>query len=345
MKMMMFRTFTQTGMSKSESRKITDNCLSIVVPCYNEEEMLPTTVDVLTGLIDEMISDGRVSERSFVLFVNDGSKDRTLPMLREFAKNRSHVCFVTLSANRGHQSALIAGLMEAKKYADMMISIDADLQDDVNVIPDMVDKYLNGADIVYGVRSGRKSDSFFKRTTAQMFYKLLALMGVKTVYNHADFRLMSRRAVEALSEYREKNLYIRGIIPQLGFITDEVSYERKARTAGESKYPLRKMLALALNGITSFSTKPLQMITSIGIIVLVTCFIAAVYAFVSYFTNDVERGWTSLILSIWFLGGVQLLSLGVIGEYIGKIYAEVKNRPLYFIEDRDMSSADGTDRD
>ncbi len=345
MKMMMFRTFTQTGMSKSESRKITDNCLSIVVPCYNEEEMLPTTVDVLTGLIDEMISDGRVSERSFVLFVNDGSKDRTLPMLREFAKNRSHVCFVTLSANRGHQSALIAGLMEAKKYADMMISIDADLQDDVNVIPDMVDKYLNGADIVYGVRSGRKSDSFFKRTTAQMFYKLLALMGVKTVYNHADFRLMSRRAVEALSEYREKNLYIRGIIPQLGFITDEVSYERKARTAGESKYPLRKMLALALNGITSFSTKPLQMITSIGIIVLVTCFIAAVYAFVSYFTNDVERGWTSLILSIWFLGGVQLLSLGVIGEYIGKIYAEVKNRPLYFIEDSDMSSADGTDRD
>ncbi len=343
--MMMFRTFTQTGMSKSESRKITDNCLSIVVPCYNEEEMLPTTVDVLTGLIDEMISDGRVSERSFVLFVNDGSKDRTLPMLREFAKNRSHVCFVTLSANRGHQSALIAGLMEAKKYADMMISIDADLQDDVNVIPDMVDKYLNGADIVYGVRSGRKSDSFFKRTTAQMFYKLLALMGVKTVYNHADFRLMSRRAVEALSEYREKNLYIRGIIPQLGFITDEVSYERKARTAGESKYPLRKMLALALNGITSFSTKPLQMITSIGIIVLVTCFIAAVYAFVSYFTNDVERGWTSLILSIWFLGGVQLLSLGVIGEYIGKIYAEVKNRPLYFIEDSDMSSADGTDRD
>ncbi|MCR5596965.1 MAG: glycosyltransferase family 2 protein [Lachnospiraceae bacterium] len=332
-------------MSKSESRKITDNCLSIVVPCYNEEEMLPTTVDVLTGLIDEMISDGRVSERSFVLFVNDGSKDRTLPMLREFAKNRSHVCFVTLSANRGHQSALIAGLMEAKKYADMMISIDADLQDDVNVIPDMVDKYLNGADIVYGVRSGRKSDSFFKRTTAQMFYKLLALMGVKTVYNHADFRLMSRRAVEALSEYREKNLYIRGIIPQLGFITDEVSYERKARTAGESKYPLRKMLALALNGITSFSTKPLQMITSIGIIVLVTCFIAAVYAFVSYFTNDVERGWTSLILSIWFLGGVQLLSLGVIGEYIGKIYAEVKNRPLYFIEDSDMSSADGTDRD
>ena len=345
MKMMMFRTFTQTGMSKSESRKITDNCLSIVVPCYNEEEMLPTTVDVLTGLIDEMISDGRVSERSFVLFVNDGSKDRTLPMLREFAKNRSHVCFVTLSANRGHQSALIAGLMEAKKYSDMMISIDADLQDDVNVIPDMVDKYLNGADIVYGVRSGRKSDSFFKRTTAQMFYKLLALMGVKTVYNHADFRLMSRRAVEALSEYREKNLYIRGIIPQLGFITDEVSYERKARTAGESKYPLRKMLALALNGITSFSTKPLQMITSVGIIVLVTCFIAAVYAFVSYFTNDVERGWTSLILSIWFLGGVQLLSLGVIGEYIGKIYAEVKNRPLYFIEDSDMSSADGTDRD
>ena len=343
--MMMFRTFTQTGMSKSESRKITDNCLSIVVPCYNEEEMLPTTVDVLTGLIDEMISDGRVSERSFVLFVNDGSKDRTLPMLREFAKNRSHVCFVTLSANRGHQSALIAGLMEAKKYSDMMISIDADLQDDVNVIPDMVDKYLNGADIVYGVRSGRKSDSFFKRTTAQMFYKLLALMGVKTVYNHADFRLMSRRAVEALSEYREKNLYIRGIIPQLGFITDEVSYERKARSAGESKYPLRKMLALALNGITSFSTKPLQMITSIGIIVLVTCFIAAVYAFVSYFTNDVERGWTSLILSIWFLGGVQLLSLGVIGEYIGKIYAEVKNRPLYFIEDSDMSSADGTDRD
>lgn len=343
--MMMFRTFTQTGMSKIESRKITDNCLSIVVPCYNEEEMLPTTVDVLTGLIDKMISDGRVSERSFVLFVNDGSKDRTLTMLREFAKNRSHVCFVTLSANRGHQSALIAGLMEAKKYADMMISIDADLQDDVNVIPDMVDKYLNGADIVYGVRSGRKSDSFFKRTTAQMFYKLLALMGVKTVYNHADFRLMSRRAVEALSEYREKNLYIRGIIPQLGFITEEVSYERKARTAGESKYPLRKMLALALNGITSFSTKPLQMITSIGIIVLVTCFIAAVYAFVSYFTNDVERGWTSLILSIWFLGGVQLLSLGVIGEYIGKIYAEVKNRPLYFIEDSDMSSADGTDRD
>ena len=345
MKMMMFRTFTQTGMNNCETEKKAGNCLSIVVPCYNEEEMLPTTVDVLTELIEKMIADGKISDGSFVLFVNDGSKDKTLPMLREYAKERRHVCFVTLSANRGHQSALIAGLMEAKKYADMMISIDADLQDDINVIPDMVDKYLAGADIVYGVRSGRKTDSFFKRTTAQMFYKLLAAMGVKTVYNHADFRLMSRRAVDALSEYREKNLYIRGIIPQLGFKTDEVSYERKARTAGESKYPLRKMLALALNGITSFSTKPLQMITSIGIIVLITCFAAAVYAFISYFTNDVERGWTSLILSVWFLGGVQLLSLGVIGEYIGKIYAEVKNRPLYFIEDSDLSSAGDKDSD
>ncbi len=323
--------------NKTEGKK--GNCLSIVVPCYNEEEMLPTTVDVLTELIESMITAGKISERSFVLFVNDGSKDRTLPMLRDYAEKRRHVCFVTLSANRGHQSALIAGLMEAKKYADMMISIDADLQDDINVIPDMVDKYLAGADIVYGVRSGRKTDSFFKRTTAQLFYKLLAAMGVKTVYNHADFRLMSKRSVEALSEYREKNLYIRGLIPQLGFNTDEVSYERKARTAGESKYPFRKMLALALNGITSFSTKPLQMITSIGIVVLITCFAAAVYAFISYFMNDVEKGWTSLILSVWFLGGVQLLSLGVIGEYIGKIYAEVKNRPLYFIEDGNMSSA------
>ena len=239
---------------------------------------------------------------------------------------------VKLAKNCGHQSALVAGLLTAREDADMTVSIDADLQDDTSVIREMVDEYHNGCEIVYGVRGSRKSDSFFKRTTAEGFYKLLAALGVKTVFNHADFRLMSRKALNELAEYRETNLYLRGLIPLLGLKTGKVVYERKERLAGESKYPLKKMLALALNGITSFSVKPIRLVFHIGLFVLLICLGAAIYAFVSYITGDVERGWTSLILSVWFLGGIQLLAIGVIGEYIGKIYNEVKRRPLYHIE-------------
>ena len=337
MKTTTFRTFIQTGMSESLSKK--GNKLAIVVPCYNEEEMLEKTISVLSGVLRDLSGKGLVSEDSFLLFVNDGSKDKTCEILKEKAEKEPHVCMISLSRNRGHQNALMAGLSTACGISDMTVSIDADLQDDVLVIGNMVEEYLKGADIVYGVRSGRKTDSFFKRTTAQGYYRFLNSLGVKTVYNHADFRLMSNRAVAELLRYREKNLYIRGLIPELGFKTAEVRYERKAREAGESKYPLSKMAALALNGITSQSTKPLRIISFIGLMVMLICIAAAVYALISYFTGNVEAGWTSLILSIWFLGGVQLLCLGVIGEYIGKVYSEVKDRPLYCIEEKILKGA------
>ena len=307
--------------------------LAIVVPCYNEEEVLPESIEILRGVLNELKAAGSINEKSYLLLVDDGSRDRTWEIIKENHEKSGDVWGLKLSKNCGHQSALLSGLMTAKERADLSISIDADLQDDVGVIREMVDKYHEGCEIVYGIRGSRKKDSFFKRSTAQGFYKLLSSMGVKTVYNHADFRLMSKKALEELSQYHESNLYLRGLIPLLGLKTGEVVYERGERKAGESKYPLKKMLALAANGITSFSTEPIKMVLRTGILVLFVCLAAAVYAFVSYLSGDVEKGWTSLILSIWFLGGVQLIAIGVIGEYVGRIYSEAKHRPLYHIEE------------
>ncbi len=306
--------------------------LGIVVPCYNEEEVLKISSEALREILDKLIGKGKIAKDSFVLFVNDGSKDKTWELICEEHEKYDQIKGVNLAKNVGHQYALTAGLMTAKDMCDVTVSIDADLQDDTAVIEDMMDKFHEGCDIVYGVRNSRKKDSFFKRTTAQGFYKIMGTMGVKTVYNHADFRLMSKRSLEAFSEYKETNLYLRGIVPLLGYKTDSVYYERKERVAGESKYPLKKMLALAFEGISSFSTKPINMILYLGFGIICLSIIAAIYALVSYFTGNVQAGWTSLILSIWFLGGVQLLSIGLIGKYIGKIYTEVKHRPRYNIE-------------
>ena len=307
--------------------------LAIVVPCYNEEPMLKLTSEALRGVIKDLIAKGKVSDDSFVMFVNDGSKDKTWDLIEEEHKLYPEIVKgVKLAGNVGHQYALTAGLLTAKDMCDVTISIDADLQDDVSVIEEMIDKFHEGKDIVYGVRKKRKTDTFFKRTTAQGFYKFMSMMGVKTIYNHADFRLMSKRAVEQYSKYEESNLFIRGIIPLIGYETDSVYYDRKERVAGESKYPLKKMIALAFNGISSLSVKPITMITGLGLIIILLSILAAIYAFVSYAKGVTVPGWTSLILSIWFLGGVQLLCIGLIGQYIGKIYIEVKHRPRYNIE-------------
>ncbi len=307
--------------------------LAIVVPCYNEEEVLKIASKALREVLDDLINKNKISKDSYVLFVNDGSKDKTWELIEEEHKNYPGQIFgVKLAGNVGHQYALTAGLVTAMQMCDMSVSIDADLQDDVLVIEEMVDKFHEGKDIVYGVRKDRRTDSFFKRTTAQMFYKLMNSMGTKTVYNHADFRLMSKRAMIQFSEYKESNLFIRGMVPLIGYETDCVYYDRKERVAGVSKYPLKKMIALAFNGISSFSIKPITFITGIGTAITILCFAFAIYALVSYGTGNVVPGWTSLILSIWFLGGVQLLCIGLIGQYIGKIYIEVKHRPRYNIE-------------
>ncbi|MBR5355968.1 MAG: glycosyltransferase family 2 protein [Lachnospiraceae bacterium] len=307
--------------------------LAIVVPCYNEEEVLKIASKALRDTLDDLIGKGKIAENSYVLFVNDGSKDRTWELIEEEHKEHPKQIFgVKLAGNVGHQYALTAGLLTAMQMCDMSVSIDADLQDDVAVIEEMVDKFHEGKDIVYGVRKKRDTDTFFKRFTAQSFYKLMNIMGVKTVYNHADFRLMSQRAMVQFSEYKESNLFLRGMIPLIGYESDCVYYDRKERVAGESKYPLKKMLALAFNGISSFSVKPITMVTGLGVVIIVLSILAAIYALISYVAGRVEPGWTSLILSIWFLGGVQLLCIGLIGQYIGKIYIEVKHRPRYNIE-------------
>ncbi len=307
--------------------------LAIVVPCYNEEEVLGLCSEALRGVLDDLVSKAKIAEDSFILFVNDGSKDRTWELIEaEHAAHPTQVRGVKLAGNVGHQFALTAGLITAKDMSDVTISIDADLQDDVAVIEEMIDKFRAGCDIVYGVRRERKTDTFFKRTTAQAFYKLMGMMGVKTVYNHADFRLMSKRAVEEFSKYKETNLFLRGMMPLIGYQTDSVYYDRKERAAGESKYPLKKMLALAFNGISSFSVKPITLILGVGVGIILISLLAAVYALISYFTGSVVPGWTSLILSVWFLGGLQLLAIGMVGQYIGKIYMEVKQRPRYNIE-------------
>lgn len=307
--------------------------LAIVIPCYNEEEVLKIASEALRGVLDDLAGKGKIAKDSFLLFVNDGSKDRTWELIEEEHKEHPiQVRGVNLAGNVGHQFALTAGLITAKDMSDVTVSIDADLQDDIAVIEEMIDKFHAGNDIVYGVRKERKTDTFFKRTTAQGFYKVMELMGVKTVYNHADFRLMSKRAVEQFSLYKETNLFLRGMMPLIGYQTDMVYYDRKERVAGESKYPLKKMLALAFNGISSFSVKPITMIFGLGMFIVIVSILAAVYALISYFTGQTEPGWTSLILSIWFLGGVQLLAIGLVGQYIGKIYIEVKHRPRYNIE-------------
>ena len=306
--------------------------LAIVVPCYNEEEMLPLTTKELTGVLSDLITKQKIAQDSYILYVDDGSKDSTWELIKKFHEEEKKVFGLKLAGNVGHQNALTAGMLNAMEHADIMISIDADLQDDTAVMEEMVDKFHEGKDIVYGVRNDRKKDSFFKRTTAQMFYKVMAAFGVKTVYNHADYRLMSKRALQEFSKYQEINLYLRGVMPLIGYETDCVYYERKERVAGESKYPLKKMLALAWNGITSFSVKPIDFITALGGFLIFLCVIAAVYALVSYCNGHTVPGWTSLILSIWFLGGMQLVAIGMIGQYIGKIYIEVKHRPRYNVE-------------
>ncbi len=307
--------------------------LGIVVPCYNEEEVLKIASEALRGVLDDLIGKGKIARDSFILFVNDGSRDRTWELIEEeHAAYPARVLGVKLAGNVGHQFALTAGLVTAKDMCDVTVSIDADLQDDVAVIEEMIDKFHGGCDVVYGVRKERKTDTFFKRTTAQAFYKIMHLMGVKTVYNHADFRLMSKRAVEEFSKYRETNLFLRGMMPLLGYQTDSVYYDRKERVAGESKYPLKKMLALAFNGISSFSVKPISLIMGMGLFIVAASFLALIYALISFCTGHVVPGWTSLILSIWFLGGLQLLAIGMVGLYIGKIYIEVKQRPRYNIE-------------
>lgn len=306
--------------------------LALVVPCYNEEAVLEISAKELKSVLSDLIQKQKISSDSFILFVNDGSKDRTWELIEKEHRESEMVFGLKLAGNVGHQFALTAGLLTAKDICDIAVSIDADLQDDTSVIEEMVDKYHAGSDIVYGVRNDRKSDSWFKRTTAQGFYKIMALMGVKTVYNHADFRLMSKRALEHFSKFEENNLYLRGMVPLIGYQTDCVYYERKERVASESKYPFSKMLALAWNGITSFSVKPISLVTGLGFLIMLLSVLAAIYAFVSYFCGTVEPGWTSLLLSVWFLGGLQLCAIGLIGQYIGKIYIEVKHRPRYNIE-------------
>ena len=308
-----------------------DNTLYIVVPCYNEEEVLPETSRRLKAKLEQLMAAGKISPKSRVLFVNDGSRDRTWALIAQLHENDPIFCGVDLSRNRGHQNALLAGLMTARERADLAISMDADLQDDVDAVDAMVDKYLEGVDIVYGVRSSRRKDSFFKRTTAEGFYRLMNALGAETVFNHADYRLMSRRALDGLAQFREVNLFLRGIVPMIGYRTDTVEYERGERFAGESKYPLKKMLAFALEGITSLSVKPLRMITALGFLIFLVSLGMIAYNIVRWIGGNTITGWASLACSIWLIGGLILLALGVIGEYMGKLYLESKHRPRFLI--------------
>lgn len=306
--------------------------LYTVIPCYNEEAVLAETARRLKEKYYHLCSVGKISGESRILFVNDGSSDKTWQMIEDLHRSDAIYTGISLSKNKGHQNALIAGLMTAAEKADAIISMDADLQDDINVIDAMIEKYMSGADIVYGIRSDRKTDSTFKRTTAEAFYKMMNAMGAETVYNHADFRLMSKRAVKALAEYKEVNLFLRGIVPMIGFKSDAVYYERAKRFAGESKYPLKKMISFALDGITSLSTKPIRMITALGVCIFLLSFVMLIYTLIRFFMGETVSGWPSLIISVWAIGGLILLSIGVVGEYIGKIYLETKSRPRYHIE-------------
>lgn len=306
--------------------------LYIVLPCYNEEAILPSSIEHLTQLYGELISGQSISEASRLLFVNDGSVDNTWNIIEEASGSNPYICGVKLAKNVGHQNAILAGMESAKEHADVVVTIDADLQDDITKIPEMLQKFAEGADIVYGVKKERKADSFFKRTTALLFYKLMNALGVHTVYNHADFRLMSKRAIQALSGYRERNLFLRGIIPQLGYKTDTVLEDLREREAGESKYTLSKMMNLAVDGITSFTIKPVRLIFTLGMVFVLLAVIMLIYVICVVVQGKTVAGWASLMLSMWFIGGCILIGLGIVGEYVGKIYLEVKDRPRYNIE-------------
>lgn len=307
--------------------------LYLVVPCYNEEEVLHETTKRLDEKMNSLISQKVISKKSKVMYVNDGSKDSTWELIKTINKENKLFTGITLSRNRGHQNALLGGLMTAKKYADVVISMDADLQDDINAIDEMLEKYYSGCDIVYGVRSSRKKDSFFKKTTAQGFYKFMKFLGVECVYNHADYRLTSKRVLDEFENFKEVNLFLRGMFPLVGYKSDIVYYERGERFAGESKYPLKKMLNFAWDGITSFSVKPLRFICTIGFIILFISIVIMIYSLVRYLTGNTVHGWTFLSISIWFIGGLQMISIGIIGEYIGKMYNETKQRPRYIISE------------
>ena len=307
--------------------------LAIVIPCYNEEEALPLSIPVLIQIIDDMVRDHMVADDSYILCCDDGSRDRTWEVIMDMHERDPRIKGVALAHNRGHQYALLAGLVTAKDNCDIAISIDADLQDDPQAIKKMVASYLEGNEIVYGVRASRETDSWFKRTTARAFYTFQNRMGLETIYDHADFRLMSRRALELLSHYNESNLFLRGIIPQIGLKWAIVRYDRSPRVAGESKYPLAKMLSFSIDGITSFSAQPIRMIFFLGLILLVLDVAMGLYVLVSYCRGVVIPGWSSMMFSIWFLGSLLLVSIGIVGEYIGKIFVEVKQRPRYEIRD------------
>jgi len=309
-----------------------ENKLYLVIPCYNEEAVLPETAKRLKEKITSLIEKGKIDKASRIVFVNDGSKDKTWEIICSLHEQDKAFSGINLSRNRGHQNALLAGLMTVKDHADMTISMDADLQDDIDAVDEMIDKYLDGKDIVYGVRSSRKKDTFFKKATAEGFYKLMNTMGANTVFNHADYRLMSRRALEGLAEFGEVNLFLRGVVPMIGYPWDVVYYERGERFAGESKYPLGKMLAFAVEGITSLSIKPIRMITGLGFFIFFVSIVMLIYSFVRHFMGETIVGWTTLMVSVWAIGGLILLSLGVVGEYIGKIYLETKARPRFIIE-------------
>lgn len=308
--------------------------LYIVVPCYNEEEVLPITSVQFLEKINFLIHENKISDESRIMFVNDGSKDNTWNIIKALASEDRHYTGIAQSRNRGHQNAVLAGLMESKDKCDITISIDCDGQDDINAIDAMVEEYLNGAEVVYGVRNSRETDTFFKRTTAQGFYKLLKFMGVEVVYNHADYRLISSRVLQEFSNFKEVNLFLRGMIPLVGFKSTSVYYKRNERLAGKSHYPLKKMLELAFDGITSLSVKPIRIITSLGFFIAIVSFIGVIWAIVTAFMGRSVPGWASMICIICFLSGIQLLALGVIGEYIGKIYMEAKARPRYIISER-----------
>lgn len=306
--------------------------LYMVIPCYNEQEVLHETARQLKEKMESLKSRNMISDKSRIVFVNDGSKDNTWQIIEELHQSDSIFRGIKLSRNKGHQNALMAGLMTVKNECDAAISLDADLQDDINAIDAMVEKFSEGCDIVYGVRSARKTDTFFKKFTAESFYKIMEKMGVEVTYNHADYRLMSKRALDALEQFKEVNLFLRGIVPMIGYKTDCVYYERKERFAGESKYPLKKMIAFAMEGITSLSVKPIGMITALGVGIFTISIIMLIYFLVRHFIGQTVEGWTSLAVSVWAIGGLQLLAIGIIGEYIGKIYLETKARPKFIIE-------------
>ena len=305
--------------------------LFIVIPCYNEEEVLPITAPMFLNKLLSLVHEGKIADASRIMFVNDGSRDRTWEIISELSRSDEHYIGISQSRNRGHQNAVLAGLMEARGKCDITISVDCDGQDDINAMGKMVDAYADGCDVVYGVRSSRETDTFFKRSTAQGFYKFLSLMGAEVVYNHADYRLISARALDALSEFHEVNLFLRGMVPLVGFKSTSVEYSRSERIAGESKYPLKKMIALAVDGITSLSVKPLRMIMSFGLTVALISFIGVIWAIVAAICGDTVAGWASSTCIVCFVGGVQLICMGIIGEYVGKIYMETKARPRYII--------------